>query len=764
MDKSKIALVAAPAVVATMALASSALTVDGGRITISKTATKIYEQTADNNLEYGRMAKVNVNVKARPYKANAKVDVVMVLDDSGSMASGMDGKEVYGSGGSRISQLKSAANGFIDELMTDNSDNHIKLGVAIFSSSGYHGSGVSGVDGYDLTSSKSAAKGYISKLRAEGATNLQGGINKAKELLDENAKDSSRDSAKKIVLVLSDGVPTAYNYTSGGRTYQCGDLSQDSTTHGRILRFAGGIYQDNTPCPYTTPSDNARDAMNSLKSAYPDADIYTIRFNEEEDAQGDLTSTLIKVNPAETTSSHVYQNVAASDSSDLLDKFKQSVSKVGLTIGTEGVVTDTIDKEFDLTDDSKDTLQKAGVQITSADDGSTVLTWRIGNIVASDDGYTLQYEIKAKDDYHGSIYTGAAAQLSTIVSDDNPYKDYKSLTDRKLSLASEHPAVEIPAITANDSYHDISSYQGYADAPINGPTILANDTYKETRANVSDSGDNAGVSDKVVIREDDNVKLNENNKYEISKDGTLQGKLSLKDDGTFEFIPEDGVVGEVTFRYRIETTVEEKHETNHVYSNDATVTLNLLPRETRTIKIEGTFPKEESIIKPSSVTIKLNADDEEVEKKTTPVVDSKIEEKFEDVPVYEPEHENDEDQKIDYTVEQEKAKGFTPTIKGDPDTGFTITNVVTTEEKNENEPTNEPVADDNNKTEADKKSEANSETPTSDDKKSDKSVTKPSKASKVDKIVIVAPNTGVQTGAVRRVSSLAWLLRQIWVV
>lgn len=754
MDKSKLALAVVPIAMATAAaVTSTAATVDGGKITVNKTATKIYQEVDKNNLEYGRRAKVNLSVQTKPYSTKAKLDVVMVLDDSGSMAQTMDGNDVRYGQVSRIEQLKTAASNFIDGLMDDNSDGHVKLGVAIFSSNGHRGT--NGVDGYAMTSSKSKASGYIDEVKASGATNLQAGINKAHELLDNNAKDTTRESAKKIILVLSDGVPTAYSYTTGGQTIQCGDLSQDATTKGRAVQFSDGTIRDNTYCPDIIPSDAAKTAMDSLKSSYPDADVYTIRFNNEKDAAGQLSSTLGKVNPESTATNHTYSNVAATDGSDLLNKFKQSVSQVKLTTATGATVTDTIPIEFQLTDASRAQLASSGVTIKDNADGTTTLAWRIGNIAATEKGYGLSYVVQAKPDYHGSIYTGTPATLDATVAADNPYKEYGSLTDRKLKLTTEHPAVEIPAITADDSYKDIPSYQALEGVTIAGASVLDNDTHKNTLANVSDSDDDAGVSDAVVIKTNDNVVLNDDDSYSISKDGVKQGDLTMNSDGTFKFVPAKDITGEVQFQYGITTSIREKHETNKVYSNDATVTLNLLPRAKRVIKVIGLFPEEKP--KPDEVTVKLNADEEKVQEDKVPVIGNNFTHEFDPEPVYEDNHEGDDDEKIDYTVEQEKDDKFTPKTTGDADNGFVINNSPVEEPKEEEkddtkngsgDKKNDENKDDDKKTN-DKESESkpsDNEKPkdnaSSKSDKSDKQVTQPRKGSTSGKPSIVAPNTG----------------------
>ena len=65
-----------------------------GKIELNKTATKVYDGVDSSNQAYGKLAQVNLDVTAKSYiegTVSKQLDVVLVVDGSGSMAYGTDG-------------------------------------------------------------------------------------------------------------------------------------------------------------------------------------------------------------------------------------------------------------------------------------------------------------------------------------------------------------------------------------------------------------------------------------------------------------------------------------------------------------------------------------------------------------------------------------------------------------------------------------------------------------------------------------------------
>jgi uncharacterized protein YegL/Flp pilus assembly protein TadG len=109
-------------------------------------------------------------------------DIILVLDNSGSMA------------GSAISDLREAANEFIDEAFS--AQNTI---------AGIHRVGIVGFSdkitlNQDLTDDYGSAKGAASKLKADGGTSPVG-LKEASNMLDK----SPNDGRQRLVLLMTDG-------------------------------------------------------------------------------------------------------------------------------------------------------------------------------------------------------------------------------------------------------------------------------------------------------------------------------------------------------------------------------------------------------------------------------------------------------------------------------------------------------------------------------------------------------------------------------
>ena len=103
---------------------------DAGKISLDKSATKVYEGTSEDNLEKGRFAQVTLDVNAKSYDLDAKtkLDVVLVMDNSSSM----DKKDANPSKTlSRRQAAKDAATDFVGKLINEGKDN-VKIGMVVF--------------------------------------------------------------------------------------------------------------------------------------------------------------------------------------------------------------------------------------------------------------------------------------------------------------------------------------------------------------------------------------------------------------------------------------------------------------------------------------------------------------------------------------------------------------------------------------------------------------------------------------------------------
>ena len=188
--------------------------------TIKSKENKISLKSATvENLEWPSPGAVNINKTAQTtgtdgrWKINLLVegkniptttDVVLVIDDSGSM------------GTSKMNNAKAAANTFVDELLTSSTG----IRVSVVTINGGGGTGQPQVD-QGFTSNLTSLHNAINNISASGGTNLQGGFYAARLLVESSSAN------KKVVILLSDGVPT-YSYNSvysTDFTVDCGTIS-----------------------------------------------------------------------------------------------------------------------------------------------------------------------------------------------------------------------------------------------------------------------------------------------------------------------------------------------------------------------------------------------------------------------------------------------------------------------------------------------------------------------------------------------------------
>ena len=623
-----------------------------GKIELTKTATKLSERFDKTNLEEGRFADVTLNVKANSYNNQetvySKLDIVLVLDSSGSMGYGPKGKDDRTTP-NRIDASKTAAAEFINAMMDDG--DAVQIGLVDYSTN------VNRTQA--LTPDKQTALDFIGEEYIHGGgTNIQSGIAAANEILK-----SGRTDAKKLVIILTDGVPTYFNNTYTERECERGGRNCKDVQKVKVCGTGNSdTAEKQENCPSNIkPSDAAKIELDSLKLNYPNADVYTITLGEEKEA----ATILAKVNPDGETALHKYKNVTALNYEELAKEFRTIASVTKNIIAKNTKVTDIIPKEFDLTEESITALQEQGVIITKEENGETKLEWNIGELKGDED-HTLTYTVKAKDEYHGSIYTNTEATLSATVDEDNPYYQ-----NTNINLTFDKPTVEIPAVINDDHYSTHPTYNSYENIAIAGESILTNDLLAEIKKDIATGTTKVEVEDEIIINTNTNVVKTTDNTYTISKDGILQGTLKMNADGTFTFTPEAGINGEVSFTYYVKTTINEYQEISSVKSNTATVTLNIISSPKVSIIGEKTWDDADNQdgLRPQAITVRLFNNTEEIANQRVVAVNGSWTYEFANLPKYVLGHENDDNYIINYRIEEDAIAGYETIING-----YNITN------------------------------------------------------------------------------------------
>lgn len=198
-------------------LADTGETQDDG-LELTKTVTPKADGGYTVHLEAYTTGTVTTSTTTKP------CDIVLVLDQSGSMADDFNGKETNKETDTRQYAMKQAVNTFIDNVATKAKDEGVEHRIAIVKFAGDSTNTV-GDDTYkdgryrynysqvvkELTAVNDASganattlKTAVNQLQAKGGTQTQNGLNHAQRLL--SSVDSARDSSK-VVIVFTDGMP-----------------------------------------------------------------------------------------------------------------------------------------------------------------------------------------------------------------------------------------------------------------------------------------------------------------------------------------------------------------------------------------------------------------------------------------------------------------------------------------------------------------------------------------------------------------------------
>ena len=209
------------------------------------------------------------------HEVTSKIEVVLVLDTSGSMNDCMDGREVGrwescpADNPARLAALKTAANSFIDATgdinkTIANDNDKVRIGIARF---GENSGTVN-----ELTSNTGNLRTSVNGLTADGATPANQGMRAAQEILQR-----ARDGAKRIVIFFTDGVPTTRN------TFDW-DVANNAVQTARTLKTAGALIYSIGIFAGANPeltrfgngeSGKANQFMHAISSNYPNATGYS---------------------------------------------------------------------------------------------------------------------------------------------------------------------------------------------------------------------------------------------------------------------------------------------------------------------------------------------------------------------------------------------------------------------------------------------------------------------------------------------------------
>ena len=217
---------------------------------------------------------LNLNVVGKDtresHETTEKIEVVLVLDTSGSMNYCMDGSQrgCNKSNPKRLTALKEAATSFIDATETTNDtiqdeNSKVRIAIAQFGQT-------SGVVS-SLTSDTAALKSSVNRLSANGATPADKGMTAAQTALRQ-----ARPGAKKIVIFFADGVPTTQSAFSTRVANNAVQTALAMKSAGTLI-YSIGIFEGANPEQQSfgnRENDQANQFMHAVSSNYPNATAY----------------------------------------------------------------------------------------------------------------------------------------------------------------------------------------------------------------------------------------------------------------------------------------------------------------------------------------------------------------------------------------------------------------------------------------------------------------------------------------------------------
>lgn len=185
-------------------------------------------------------------------KTSQPLDIVLVLDTSGSMS------------GSKMTNLKNAANSFIDATAENNrgleQDQQTRLAIVQFASGADTQQQLNYVTDQNAQQYKSTINGF----RASGATYAEEGLRQAQNVLDQNG----RADVQQIVIFFTDGEPNHGNGFDNEVAADAVNTAHEMKQGGTII-YAIGVM--NGADASVTDDDGFNEYMNGVSSNYPNA-------------------------------------------------------------------------------------------------------------------------------------------------------------------------------------------------------------------------------------------------------------------------------------------------------------------------------------------------------------------------------------------------------------------------------------------------------------------------------------------------------------
>lgn len=357
---------------------------------------------------------IELKVSGTPTTKTIPVDIVMIMDTSGSMKNDMDElktamqnftskilDEKEGVKDSKISVIKFAAyDNDRNRSMEENSDDEFRneLDKSVIS----RGSRGDAKVIHEFSSDASTINTAIDNTKASGGTNAQ-----AAWLLADTQLAKARPEANKYVLFFTDGLP---------------NRTVDGVGRGDAVK-------------------RAKDAYDVIINKYSKINAYSIgliRNIKDKDDKEDAKKFLESV---QNKGLHLIDTGDTIKLEEIYTKIADNI-KTETAMANDAIITDEVTKEFEIVNNGADAKvykpledgKEELLDIKPIVNGNK-LSWNLGNV--GTEGRIIRFKIRLKDEYYGigdeKIPTNVEATM-----------DYKDPEGKKNTITFEKPTVNVP--------------------------------------------------------------------------------------------------------------------------------------------------------------------------------------------------------------------------------------------------------------------------------------------------------------------------------
>lgn len=349
---------------------------------------------------------------------NQPLDIVLVLDVSGSMADNLSG------GPKKIDALKTAVNGFIDATADENatiSDRSQRNRIALVKFAGTEKASVGDdfylKDGYsynytqivsNLTDEVSGLTSTVKGLRAAGATSADSAFDRAQEAL----KYQPRANAKKVVIFFTDGEP------NHGRGFDP-DVAATAVNRAKSLKDAGTTIYSIGVVSGADPGDTTSDLnkyMHGISSNYPNATATN--------RQGNASWNRLNLGQRAENSSYYKAATDAGQLNNIFESIYQEITKTAEY--ADVTIHDRLSSWVVSSDSASENGEPAGFTYTKTRKGQTTAWADAPEATVAADG-TVSWPVTSNDDTleDGVTYTVSFNVKPTQAAFDEAVKNHK---------------------------------------------------------------------------------------------------------------------------------------------------------------------------------------------------------------------------------------------------------------------------------------------------------------------------------------------------